>query len=152
MSTHSLNQPDRADPMADFPVQWADAAEEERTWLRDTVHFPTAITHMDFTLLVKSMAHGLNHAAATYALGFLEEYKYLNGYVYESTALPLLSAEESAAQAHSAEQKLEATKGEMGYRWEQIWLHEIQTHLTTWQEYDLANASLTDLQAHLAAT
>ena len=59
MSTPSLNQPDRPDPMADFPVQWADAAEEERTWLRDTVHFPTAITHMDFTLLVKSMEHGM---------------------------------------------------------------------------------------------
>lgn len=152
MSTPSLNQPDRPDPMADFPVQWADAAEEERTWLRDTVHFPTAITHMDFTLLVKSMEHGINHAAATYALGFLEEYKYLNGYVYESTALPLLSAEESAAQAQRAEQQIEAAMGELGYRWEQIWLPEIQTHLTTWQEYDLANASLTDLLAHLAAT
>ncbi|MFZ4851004.1 MAG: hypothetical protein ACOYL7_17920, partial [Caldilinea sp.] len=131
MSTPPLSPPDRSDLMADFPVQWADAAEEERTWLRDTVHFPTAITPMDFTLLVKSMEHGINHAAATYALGFLEQYKYLNGYVYESTALPLLSPEESAVQAQRAEQQIEAAMGELGDRWEQIWLPEIQTHLTT---------------------
>ena len=108
MSTPSLNQPDRPDPMADFPVQWADAAEEERTWLRDTVHFPTVVTPMDFTVLVKAMEHGINHAATAYELGFTEHFKQINGYIYESTALPLLPPDELAAQAQRAEQQAPA--------------------------------------------
>lgn len=154
MSTPTSSVPAHGAPdvMDNFPVQWADAAERERTWLRDTVHFPTVVTPMDFTVLVKAMEHGINHAATAYELGFTEHFKQINGYIYESTALPLLPPDELAAQAQRAEQQIEAAMGELGARWESAWLPEIQTHLATWQEYDLASATLPDLLDHLAAT
>lgn len=151
MSENQPTQPEVLPVPPDFPVQWADPADETFFWSQERVHFPKPSTPLEFVLVAQPIYEGLNRASKSYGIPFLGAARYINTYVYEGY-LPADFVTDPGFTGDEYLQNLYAAMQEMGNHWENEWLPEVKTHLAYWEAFDLEKASLAALRDHLDET
>ena len=89
---------------ADFPVTWADPADEQLGWFQDNLHFPLAQTPLNATMVQTAFAEGASRAISQLSMP-IEGLKTAvhNGYLYLAP-IPVLG-EPSAMEARFEEMK-----------------------------------------------
>jgi len=133
-----------------FPVTWADPAEEALLWEIDQVHFASQ-THplvRDFGL---QLNRGFNAAAETLKLPIRWRKKYVNTYDYMAT-VPAVPLDQMEAQTGQALQALDEAMHTLHDTWNDVFLPEIQEHLRFWEAFDLSKADMATLLEHLDQT
>ncbi|HLF40780.1 MAG TPA: PEP-utilizing enzyme [Acidimicrobiia bacterium] len=138
-------------PPADFPVTWADPADEERLWQRDRMHWPDQATPLTFSVMEATFGPGFGAAARGLRLPLGEAAaRRINTYLYMDMAPR--GAPPDAGQAAAAEEAMRAALGALRASWEEQILPEIHQHLRAWEAFDLEGASLEELRGHLDET
>lgn len=136
----------------DFPVIWDEPTEANRSWFLDAVHFPDQVSPLDFHLLIKPMQEGINRASQIYEMGLKDQYRHINTYIYDGPKFEVASSEETTARIERSQQTLEQTIATLDQQWQQAWLPEIKQHMDYWDTFDLHEATMPELVAHLSET
>lgn len=137
--------------LPEFPVRWETPTDELLLWMQERVHFPMPSTPLEFLLVAQPIYIGLNRASKRYGVPLQGDIRHINTYVYEGY-LPPEEESEGPDSEETSLQKLSAAMAEMGVRWRQEWLPEIQGHLSFWESFDLRGASMAALLVHLDKT
>lgn len=139
-------------PPREFPVVWRRPEDEERLWSHDRLHYPDAVTPLEFSLIEEGVDAGITKAARAYDVPITVHDRHINSYLYLSIESHLLPTSDAAAMSDRSAAKLRDGMANLRGSWETAWLPEIQVHLAWWQEFDLSAASLPALRVHLAET
>ncbi|MGQ4807060.1 Chondramide synthase cmdD [Candidatus Entotheonellaceae bacterium PAL068K] len=152
-STRSMPPPGPIPTPPDFPVTWDDPADAERMWFYNKTQYPAPITPLDFSIGVRGMVTSMNKGNQAYNLPFVADARLINTYAY-MTNLPdtALSPEALARQMEVAVEKVSEVGANLQTEWDEVWLPEIQEHLSYWTTYDLSGATFPALMAHLEET
>jgi len=137
---------------AEFPVEWEQADDAEQTWNRDTHHRPDAIPELEADFWDQSGSGWLytDKILATEPISH-QEYRCINGYLY-SYNRPLVAEDQQEAVKERNKAPMAKAIEDMERRWNEEWLPEIQRCLSFWDEFELDQASRSDLDAHLQTT
>ncbi len=138
----------------DFPVEWADPADESRLWIRDRMHWPDPMSPLAFSVMEAAFPEGFTTAARAFAAPLGEvAMRRINTYFYLGVRPPPpLSPEDMAAAAARSKAALEAGMSRIRESWEREYLPEIHLHLAAWEAFDLPGAPMPDLLVHLDDT
>jgi rifampicin phosphotransferase len=138
-----------AEAGVEAPVpEWREPGDAQRSWERDPMHFPEAVSALDGDLFRLTIQDGFNH-------GF-EHYGSLNrmtlgvfwSRLYYSYARLELEAEAAQAAKERMAERLWPTIDTIGRVWSDEWLPEIEGHLSALRTFDLAGAPDGGLLAH----
>lgn len=132
----------------DFPVHWDDPADERLFWTQDRLHFPDAMTPLDFSIIEQVMDAGFNAAMRAYDIPIAIRDLHINTYLY----VAVQSADAQCADTPPSEAKLRDAIGNLQDLWERRWLPELQEHRAYWEAFDLRGATMPALLAHLHET
>lgn len=136
-----------------FPVRWEQHDDELLLWTIDRVHWPEPIPPLIYSIAGDTMAHGLMAAAATYDLPIAEvRTRRINTYRYQANVPIPSTAEEETDRAERSRAKLRAAMAQLHNSWITDWLPEVNRHIQYWEDFDLENASMSALLAHLDET
>ncbi len=130
----------------DFPITWEHPSDEGLFFQHERSHFPGQVKPLDFALNVKGMEYGFNQAACDYNVPLRMYDRYINTYLYE--AIVPIAPETN----DTNETLLKNTMPNLSSMWSDKWLPEIKQHLAYWESYNLTEATLIDLYAHLDET
>lgn len=141
------------EPLVDFPVIWEHPEDAHLLWTLDRVHWPDPVPLLVFAIAGEALARGLTRAAEAYALPISEiRVKRINTYRYQASVPIEGPHEEAATRSERSLQKLRAAMAQLRETWLDAWLPEVKAHLTYWEQFDLAGATLQALSAHLEET
>jgi phosphohistidine swiveling domain-containing protein len=132
-----------------FPVAWADPADERMFWMQDRMHWPDPLPVLIFDFLPEE---GFNAAFAHYDIPMRFQGRRVNTYLFNTMAPLPLSPEEAQAKAKSAEQKMGGAMARLAELWADEWLPEIKRHQSFWDGFDRRGASNAALLEHLDET
>lgn len=150
MATGPANAPARIPTPPDFPVTWTSSDDEHLFWNQDGSHTPEPLPPLDATLF-ESIYGNIDKAGVEYAMPVSIRGQCFNSYMYMAVA-PLAPPEQMGEAFARAEQQLDPAMGQLESSWTNAWLPEIQSHLAWWDAFDLRNASVPDLMAHVRET
>jgi pyruvate,water dikinase len=141
------------EPPVDFPVIWEHPEDARLLWTLDRVHWPDPVPLLVFAIAGEALARGLTVAAEAYALPASEiRVKRINTYRYQ-VSIPIAGThEEAATRSEQSRPKLRAAMAHLWESWLNVWLPEVEAHLTYWEQFDLEGAVLQALSAHLDET
>jgi pyruvate,water dikinase len=173
LTTYQPGQPIPATP--DFPVKWANPRQARQLWILDRMHFPDPAPPLVASISEAVVAGPFNRAAEQYALPIRLSTLWVNTYLYLSftpvgappdfalKAINLLNrvtpglvnglmrqAVAKMTQKYMA--RLEPVIERLGDYWHNDWLPELKQHLADWENFELTNASMSELLAHLDET
>ena len=134
----------------DFPVTWEQPEDERLFWTRDIMHFPEQMKPMT-TLFAEAFNKGFANASQVTQMPIRLRYSRLNTHMY-AAMVPMVPPEEMEAQGKRAEETLKGNIARLTDWWEGELLPEVKNHLAFWEDFDLAEASMADLLAHLDET
>ena len=152
MSEVAVLETNRIAIPATFPVSWPRPEDADLFWAQDRLHYPDAVTPLEFSMIEDAVDAGITAAARAYAIPLTVQDRHINSYLYVAIVADELNEADAAAIALASEARLRAAMAGMEAEWLEVWLPEIQSHLAFWQAFDLPNASSTELLAHLAAS
>ncbi len=134
----------------DFPVTWAEAEDETRTWHRETTHCPETQPALAYSFW-QTIWNGMDRSRAYSDEPWQPLLRWINTYVYVSEKLTVDSQEEDAATQRAKEAR--AAFGEnVQAHWQDEFLPEIQGYLDRWDAVDLESVTTTQLQRHIDET
>ena len=134
----------------DFPVTWAKAEDETRTWHRETTHCPETQPALAYSFW-QTIWNGMDRSRAYSDEPWLPLLRWINTYIYVSEKLTVDSEEEDAATQRAKEAR--AAFGEnVQAHWQDEFLPEIQGYLDRWDAVDLESVTTTQLQRHIDET
>jgi pyruvate,water dikinase len=137
----------------DFPIAWEDPSYNKMFWQHFLSHFPDQVTPLDYTTNINTIQnYGFNKAAEYYLLPFRLISRPVNTYLYSAFYPANIPSDQYMSTAEASEKKLHDAVYTMENFWDTKWLPEIKNHLTYWEEYDLKNASISDLLIHINET
>ena len=128
---------------------WEQPDDERMFWMQDRMHFPYPISRMEDDLARLGLVDGLNRAHELYDIPARMHGRRFWTYHYAAMAPLDISPEEMQAMAARSEQKIGQVLGELGERWESVWLPAVKGHLEHFRSFDLLGASDTALLAHV---
>jgi rifampicin phosphotransferase len=135
--------------VADGPVpEWQEPGDAERSWNRDPMHFPEALTTLDMELFLATVQGGLNYGFEHYGSSNRVTLRFFWSRYYGSYARMELDEEAKAAARERMAQRLHPAIAGLGRFWEEEWLPEIEGHLSAWRAFDLAGADDEALLVH----
>lgn len=175
MATSHFTVPALGQPIpesTDFPVQWALPTQAHQLWVLDRMHFGELMLPLAADVARCRVGPGFNRAAARYQLPVRIEFLYVNGYLYncnQPVGLPpefvqkglnalsrlapgifnLVQGQATARMTATYMMHVEPIIAMLDTQWKNNWLPELQQHIAFWQEFNLTNASLSDLLIHL---
>lgn len=135
----------------DFPLAWETPDQAQAFWTHERMHWPGQIPRLE-EMVLEAVDHAFNTAAMTYEMPIRFSTKRFNSYVYQAIIPLLLPPAELEAMGGRAEAKLQQAVAQLGERWSQEWLPEIQQMLRFWEATDLARMPLPALATHLDET
>jgi pyruvate,water dikinase len=137
----------------DFPVVWENPDDERLFWTRDAMHFPDPVNELEDEFLVRlAQENGFARATEAYDMPFRLRPRRINHYLYTAVAPIMGSPEEMEAMRMHSQDELGAAMARLGERWSGEFLPEIRQHLEYWDRFDLRDASMPELLAHLDET
>ncbi len=134
----------------DFPVTWEQPEDERLFWQTDRMHFSEPVTPM-MVGWTQAFNEGFKRASPTLELPIRLQYQRINTYGYTTTA-PMVPPEQMEAQGKRAEEKLGVAMGRLWESWDTEYLPEVKEHLAHWEAFDLRDAPMPELLAHLEDT
>jgi rifampicin phosphotransferase len=140
---------DEPAPVAAPPVpDWLEPADAERSWSRDPMHFPEALTALDQDIFLATIPGGLNDGYEHYGSLNRMALRFFWSRYYDTYARLELDDEAKAAARERMAQRLGPAIEGLGRLWEEEWLPEIEGHLAAWRGFDLAGADDGALLVH----
>ena len=137
-------------PPPNFPVTWEHLDDELLFWQMDRMHFSESVTPATDEW-INAFNEGFRRAAQSLHLAISVRYIRINTYVYMAV-VPMVPPEKMEAMGKKSEEKLNADMGRLSEWWETELLPEIKEHLAYWENFDLRQASMPTLIAHLEDT
>jgi rifampicin phosphotransferase len=135
--------------VADAPVpDWQEPGDPERSWSRDLMHFPEALTALDQGLFLATIEGGLNDAYEHYGSLNRASLRFFWSRYYDAYARIEVDDEAAGAARERMTERLGPAIEDLGRLWEEAWLPEIEGHLAAWRGFDLADADDDALIAH----
>lgn len=149
-ANHVLVQERRLTPPPDFPVTWPKPEWADFHWTRDREHMPDPITPMFNSAAALMAIASRQRTVPVYDEAIAQRYDIpLNHYLY-TAILPFTGDEaELAARARRNREKVSAVALRLSEIWEREWLPEFEAHWDFWARFDMQNADLESLSAHL---
>lgn len=140
----------RLTPPPDFPVAWHTPEWADYHWTRDREHMPDPITPMfdSAAALMAIPAHARAVPVYEEAIARRRDIR-INTYIY-TTLLPFTgSPTELAERARRNREKVSAVALRLEEVWEQEWKPEFAKLWAFWERFNLKNADMQALRAHL---
>lgn len=140
----------RLTPPPDFPVAWHTPEWADYHWTRDREHMPDPITPMfnSAAALMAIPAHARTVPVYEEAIVRRRDIR-INTYIY-TTLLPFTgNPTELAERARRNREKVSAVALRLEEVWEREWKPEFEALWAFWEQFDLKNAELQALRAHL---
>ncbi|MBS1115754.1 MAG: uncharacterized protein H6Q87_138 [candidate division NC10 bacterium] len=153
MSSTAVTQDTRTVRMVappQFPVAWEDPEDEQLTWLHDRMHNPDPVLPLENAFWSR-VYEAFNRATETYEMPVRLKTRCINTYFYMAVKA-VVPPEQMDAQRERADRRLDAAMGRLRELWTEEWLPEIRSHLSWWDAFDLARATVPELLAHLEET
>ena len=122
----------------DFPVDWADPADQRLFWTQDRMHWPDPVPLLVFDMLPE---YGFNHAFDHYDVPMRFRGTRVNTYLYNAMFPVHLPPEEAEAKHKSSQEKMGAAFAGMGELWENEWVPALQRIHDQLDAMDLRGAS-----------
>jgi len=149
--TNSIQELPSSIPLPpDFPVTWEHPGDEMLFWTPDSMHFPEPVTPL-VDIWIQAYNEGFYRASEELRLPIHALNRQFNSRVYIAIA-PMVPPEEMEARGKLSEERLNAAMARFWDWWESELLPEVKEHLAYWEGFDLRNASLPALLAHLEET
>lgn len=138
-------------PPPNFPVTWADPADEHLEWMWERQHCPDPVTPMTGWYLELVLHYGVEASGQFYGKPSRSNIRRINTYCYWhwSQIAPAGPAEEQAQQLARAEERMAAAIGRLAELWNADFLPEIEHHFAAWEAFDLRGAADVALLNHL---
>lgn len=137
-------------PPTDFPVAWPDPQAAAGYWTRDREHMPDPVTPMFFTVAGAMAIESRNRVTHIYDEAVVQRRDILlNTYIYTCITPFSGTAEELTARARRNREKISAISARLEQAWREEWQPELEAHWAFWRTFDLRNAPLPTLLAHL---
>ncbi|MGH2945055.1 MAG: hypothetical protein ACRDPC_02090, partial [Solirubrobacteraceae bacterium] len=114
---------------AAFPVAWPHAADAERPWTQERLHYPDPVAPLEFAVIEAFTTTGLTAAASRFGLPLEASMCRLNGYVYQSTTPSIPPGPELARRMQDAVEPLLAAAGRLAADWRERYLPEVRAHM-----------------------
>lgn len=133
-------------------VEWETPSDSELFWTMDRMHFPSPISRVDDELIRLVNARGMNYSFEMYDVPMRAHARRFWTYHYSAFAPLMMPEHEMLAMGKRSEEKLTQAIAQLGDRWENEWLPEVQSHIEFWRQFPLRDASMPDLIQHLADT
>lgn len=133
-------------------IAWEQPGDEQFFWTMDKMHFPDPMPVLADVLTRSMYGSGLNHATALYDIPMRAQARRFWAHHYMTMAPLMLPEEELHAMGQRSEEKLGALIGRLEAQWADVWLPEIQAHLSHLSGYDLRSASMPELLVRLDDT
>ena len=134
-------------PPTNFPVTWEHPDDQLLFWERVLMYFPKQVTPI-MDEWINAYNKGFHQASQSSQLTIRARCRRINTYVYRAV-VPMVPPEEMEARSKKAEEKLNANMGRLWEWWETELLPEIKEHMAYWENFDLREASMSNLIAHL---
>ncbi len=140
-------------PPPDFPVQWENSEDENYHWTRDREHMPHPITPMFSSFSALTASEGRRRTVPVYDEAILERRDLtFNTYGYTRLVPFTGSSLDIDQRVHSYKLKTTRTADHLQELWENEWKPEIEAHWDFWARFNLSQADLPGLAAHLEET
>ena len=137
----------------EFPIEWPDPADAQRSWTRDRLHNPGQSSPLTYDVMSRCFGEGVVRASRAMSVPIVAwASRRINTYSYNSLIPATGSPEEMAARGAAAEAAMTEAMGRIEKLWLDELLPEIHEHLGVWEEFDLAGAPMDDLLRHLDDT
>ncbi|HET8631473.1 MAG TPA: hypothetical protein VFL91_28960, partial [Thermomicrobiales bacterium] len=156
-------------------VTWERPGDERLFWTLDAMHFPAPLRPAAGAIVARMYAGGFNRAAERYALPVRQRMQVINGYLYQAiypvgappeAVLKMMnrvgrvapglvnSIQDRAvgAQVKRYQEQLDPVIDRLAAYWQDELLPEVQRYLAAWEGFALADATMSDLLAHLDET
>jgi phosphohistidine swiveling domain-containing protein len=114
---------------AAFPIAWSQAADAERPWTQERLHYPEPVAPLEFAVIEAFTTTGLTAAAAQFGLPLEARMCRLNGYVYQSTTPSISPGPELARRMRDAVEPLLAGADRLAEDWRERHLPEVRAHM-----------------------
>jgi len=111
---------------AAFPTAWPHAADAERPWAQERLHYPDPVAPLEFAVIEAFTSTGLTAAAAQFGLPLEARMCRLNGYAYQSTMPSIPPGPELARRMEDAVEPLLAAADRLAGDWRERYLPEVR--------------------------
>ncbi len=132
-----------------FPVVWKDPSDEKKFWMQDTMHAPFPITPAAQVIGGTYIARGFTEAFKEYSIPLKVGVEFQNGYYYMAMSPIDATPQQMAELEKQSQEKCEKAVANYTSLWENQWLPEIKKHIHFIHDFDIENAPLDKLVAHL---
>ena len=149
----SANDERKISPPADFPVYWADPADQQYHWTRDREHTPHPITPMFLSVVAPCAGEGRGRIIERYAEAIVGRAdRVFNGYNYTRYLVFSGASDEVNARARRHRETMSEICAHLEETWQKEWKPALEELWRNWQTFDLENAPMPDLLQHLDDT
>lgn len=131
-----------------FSFEWAHPEEAKLPLRQDSQHAPAPITPLSGWLTENHWSAGAARGFAAAKQPITMKIRRINTYYYNA-AVPTVPPEKMEEAGHAAEAWLKDAIPVFANRWDNEWLPELKKYHDTWNSFDLAGASNTQLLEHL---
>ncbi len=153
MNATQLTASMRITPPADFPVSWKQPEDDQYHWTRDHEHLPEPITPMFASVSELTATEGYARTVPVYDRAIIARIdRTINTYEYIRLVHFDGAPKELAARAQRSREKIAAATTRLADIWENEWRPEIEAMWAFWQSFDLDNADMPALCAHLESS
>ncbi|HET8985633.1 MAG TPA: PEP-utilizing enzyme [Trueperaceae bacterium] len=142
MSDHSVAGEPLPLPVG-VPVPWLEQDDADHLWERDRVHAPHQMAVLDYDFWQHFIDNGIDYAARLYSLSYRYRSRRFWTRYYSSEAY------DSGNGAGAPNLVLDTVANELGERWTESWLPEIQLFSSYLFDLELTTATDEELVAHL---
>jgi pyruvate,water dikinase len=170
---HTKTAPGKPIPTPEnFPVKWENPDDGRLLWTLDDYHYPDVSAPLEFELTAAIYEDGGTRAAAEFNMPFRIVGQRINTYFYRAIipigappdgvvrlmnqvkrlAPGVIGAIESKATSTMTKNylvKLDPILDDLKAYWNETLLPEVKQHLAEWEAFDLEQATMPDLLAHL---
>jgi phosphohistidine swiveling domain-containing protein len=144
-------QPGASPALAGFPITWERPDDAQLFWIRDQLHQPEPITPLDEEFASHAY-RGMGVIFEQYEIPLRVRSRRFNTYLFWAVVPVDGTTDELAAQNERADATVSQVNARLAEIWNQEVLPEVKRHLTFWEDFDLAGATMPELLDHLAET
>src|ERR1700694_4611199 len=136
---------------ANFPITWELPDDAQLFWFRDQLHLPEPITSLDEEF-ARHVYRGMSLIFERYEIPLRVLSRRFNTYFYWAVVPVDGTPDELTIQSKRADATVSQVTLRLAEIWSQEVLPEVKDHLTFWENFDLAGATMPELLDHLAET
>src|SRR5438105_1003117 len=154
MSTTPVTQESPSGRLAtpeNFPVIWDHPDDAQVLWLRDQLHLPEPITPLDDEF-ARHVYQGMSATFERYEIPLRVRSHRFNTYFFWAVVPATGTPDEIMAQSKRSDTTVSQVMVRLAEIWSQEVFPEVKHHLSFWEEFDLAGATMPELLDHLAET